>query len=306
MIEDAFSFTGKNPWRWPNEFEIEDALESVRQMGGQVVRTYVLSVYREDSDMGEIVHVLAPGEFNEEGFQRFDKVLEIANKKGIRVMIPFVDRAPWMGGQPQYAAFRGKKPDAFWTDPEIIADFKKTVEYVINRKNTYTGRLYRDEPAIFGWETGNEIDATPEWTHEIAAYIKQLDPNHLVVDGRSLHGVSPWQVEEPNTDVITTHHYPHGRTHRLRDADSRGLRADQRQEALLRSASLASCQTPEIKRVYDTVIETAWPARCCGACDSTIATAASTGTWKSAPAAISTRPTTGPASRRATPTTNRR
>src|SRR5882672_6404760 len=38
VIEDAFSFAGKNPWRWPDEFEIEDALESVRQMGGQVVR----------------------------------------------------------------------------------------------------------------------------------------------------------------------------------------------------------------------------------------------------------------------------
>src|SRR5258705_1202813 len=56
VIEDAYEFTRPNPWRWPNEFEIEDALESVRQMGGQVVRTYFLSVYREGSDMGEYVH----------------------------------------------------------------------------------------------------------------------------------------------------------------------------------------------------------------------------------------------------------
>src|SRR5690242_17095867 len=53
LIEDAFSFTGKSAWRWPNEFEIEDALESVRQMGGTVVRTYVFSVYRADSDAGK-------------------------------------------------------------------------------------------------------------------------------------------------------------------------------------------------------------------------------------------------------------
>ena len=115
-----------------------------------------------------------------------------------------------MGGQPQYAGFRGKQTDDFWTDPQIIADFKKTIEHVINRKNTITGVAYNDDKAIFGWETGNEIDATPEWTHEIAAYIKQLDPNHLVVDGRSLHGVEQWQVDEPNTDVLSTHHYPHG------------------------------------------------------------------------------------------------
>src|SRR5262245_23393063 len=60
VIEDAYDFTRPNPWRWPNDYEIEDALESVRQMGGQVVRTYVLSVYRDGSDMGECVHVRRP------------------------------------------------------------------------------------------------------------------------------------------------------------------------------------------------------------------------------------------------------
>src|SRR6476469_36888 len=44
VIEDAYEFTKPNPWRWPNDYEIEDSLESVRQMGGQVVRTYVLAV----------------------------------------------------------------------------------------------------------------------------------------------------------------------------------------------------------------------------------------------------------------------
>ena len=92
MIEDAFEFTSTSPWRWPDEYEIEDSLESIRQMGGQVVRTYVISVYREGSDMGKTVHVLGPGKFNEEGFVALDKVLAIANQKGIRVIIPFFDR----------------------------------------------------------------------------------------------------------------------------------------------------------------------------------------------------------------------
>src|SRR6476620_6501491 len=76
VIEDAYEFTKPNPWRWPNDYEIEDALESVRQMGGQVVRTYVLSVYREGSDMGPCVHILRPGDFNEEGFRQLDRVIE--------------------------------------------------------------------------------------------------------------------------------------------------------------------------------------------------------------------------------------
>ena len=208
VIEDAYEFTRPNPWRWPNDYEIEDALESVRQMGGQVVRTYVLSVYRDGSDMGECVHVRRPGEFNEEGFRTLDKVIEVARRKGIRVIIPFVDQAKWWGGIGEYAAFRGKAADDFWSDPQIIDDFKGTIRYLLSRKNTYTGVAYRDEPAIFGWETGNEILPMPAWTHEIAAYIKQVDKNHLVIDGKSLRGVPTESLEDPNVDVITTHHYP--------------------------------------------------------------------------------------------------
>ena len=213
VVEDAYEFTKPNPWRWPDEFEIEDALESVRQMGGQVVRTYVLSVHREGSDMGEFVHVRRPGEFNKEGFRALDKVVEVARRKGIRVIIPFVDQAKWWGGIGEYAAFRGKPADAFWSDPQIIDDFKATIRFLLTRKNTYTGVAYRDEPAIFGWETGNEIMPTPEWTRQIAAYIKQLDKNHLVLDGNSLHGVPVASLEDPNVDVISTHHYPFGEDH---------------------------------------------------------------------------------------------
>lgn len=213
VIEDAYEFTRPNPWRWPNDFEIEDALESVRQMGGQVVRTYVLSVHRDGSDMGDFVHVRRPGEFNEEGFRALDKVIEVARRKGIRVIIPFVDQAKWWGGIGEYASFRGKSADEFWTDPQIIDDFKGTIRYLLTRKNTYTGIAYCDEPAIFGWETGNEILPTPAWTREISAYIKQLDKKHLVIDGKSLRGVPTESLDDPNVDVITTHHYPFGDDH---------------------------------------------------------------------------------------------
>jgi hypothetical protein len=207
-VEDAFTFLGESPWRWPNDYEIADALKSTRQMGGTAVRTYVLSVKREGSDMGDHVHVLAPGEFNEEAFVALDRVLAIANQKGVRVFIPLVDQWHWWGGIRQYEAFRDKPADSFWTDLQLIADFKRTIDHLINRRNTVTGQLYKDDKAILCWETGNEIDAPASWTKEIAAYIKSIDKNHLVMDGRSLHGVPRWSLEDPNVDIVTTHHYP--------------------------------------------------------------------------------------------------
>jgi mannan endo-1,4-beta-mannosidase len=208
VIEDAFEFLGDSPWRWPDAFEIGDALESVRQMRGRVARSYVISVRREGSDMGACVHVLGPGEFNEEAFAALDLVLKTAHEKGVRVIIPLVDNWKWMGGAGQYAAFRGKTEQQFWTDRQLIDDFKQTIRYVVNRRNTLTGELYRDDRAILGWETGNELDAPQAWTAEIAAYLKELDPNHLVIDGRSLHGLSEDSLADPNVDVVTTHHYP--------------------------------------------------------------------------------------------------
>jgi len=208
LVEDNFSFLKPNPWRWPNKYEIDDALESVRQMGGTVVRIYVLSVHREGSDMGEHVFVRGPGDFNEQAYRVLDQVLATAKEKGVRVIIPFVDNWHWWGGIAEYAKFRSKEPAEFWTDEQLIADFQATIRHTLNRKNTITGVAYKDDPTIFSWETGNELDSPPEWTRRIAATIKGIDSNHLLIDGYALHGVRQESLDDPNIDVITTHHYP--------------------------------------------------------------------------------------------------
>ena len=96
-------------------------------------------------------HVTAAGVFNEDAFRALDLVLARANAHGVRLIIPFVDNWKWWGGRGEYAGFRGREPKDFWTDPEVISDFKKTIEYVITRKNTVTGVLYRDDKAILTW-----------------------------------------------------------------------------------------------------------------------------------------------------------
>lgn len=112
-IEDAFEFLGRTPWRWPDAYETRDALDSVQQMGGQVARTYVLAVKRRDGDMGENVHVLGPGRFNERAFEVLDLVLETARERGVRVIVPLVDNWKWWGGIREYERFRGKPAGSF-------------------------------------------------------------------------------------------------------------------------------------------------------------------------------------------------
>jgi mannan endo-1,4-beta-mannosidase len=211
LVEDNVAFTEVNPWRWPDRFEINDALESVRQQGGTVVRTYVLSVVRTNDAPGTPRHVLGPDRFNEEAFRTLDLVLQVANETGVRVIVPFVDNWSWWGGISEYAGFRGKPKESFWTDPQIIADFKATVRHLVTRKNTLTGQRYCDDKAILCWETGNELQSPATWTREIAAYLKSLDANHPVMDGFHTTELRAESLALPEVDIVTTHHYPGGK-----------------------------------------------------------------------------------------------
>lgn len=210
LVEDNMAFEATNEWRFPDEFEITDALNTVKQMGGRAVRTYVISICKKTGPNPIPCHVKRPGEFNEEAFRALDKVLEIANRVGIRVIIPMVDNWKWWGGIEQYAEYRDKPGDAFWTDPEIIDDYKKTISFVINRRNTYTGTLYKEDKAILAWETGNEIYNPYSWTKQIAAHIKSLDSKHLIWDGLYIGNkeIQPEALADPNIDIVSSHHYP--------------------------------------------------------------------------------------------------
>ena len=42
-------------------------------------------------------------------------------------------------------------PDDFYTNGKAKQLYKDHMSYIVNRENTFTGRLYKDEPAIFAW-----------------------------------------------------------------------------------------------------------------------------------------------------------
>jgi len=251
-VEDNLPFEQTNPWRLPDEFEITDALTSIKQMGGQAVRLYALSMKKAGDDPNIPRHVLGPGQFNEQAFRALDKVLEVANKTGVRVIIPFVDNWVWWGGIAEYAAFRGKTKEAFWTDPQVIDDFKQTIEYVINRTNTCTGVKYKDDKAILAWETGNELQCPAQWTHQIAAYIKSLDKNHLLVDGFHTSILRNESIDEPLTDIVTTHHYPKNPQEMLEQVRANCARVKGKKPYFV--GEFGFVQTEAVRELLDTVI----------------------------------------------------
>lgn len=208
--EDVMDFNQTNPYALPDEFEMRDVFASVKEMGGQVIRIYTIPVRNKNFPTTSPTYVESPGVFNEEAFKVTDKMLALANEYHIRIIFSLLNNQQWMGGRPNYAAFRGKTEDEFWTDPQLIEDFKKTIAFTINRKNTVSGVTYKDDKAILCWETGNELTSPVDWTINITRYIKSLDKNHLVMDGYYAIDDKPVReesVNEPSIDIISSHHY---------------------------------------------------------------------------------------------------
>jgi hypothetical protein len=194
----------------PSDWEIEQAFKTFVQTGASAVRTYALSVKKASDTNGQVKHLIGPdGELNENAFIVMDKVLAAANKYGVRLVIPFIDQysAYPGGGIADFTAFRGKTEDAFWTDAQVIADFKAVMTNVLNRVNTVTGVKYMDDKAVLAWETGNEIRPVSHvWTRDIALHLKSIDANHLVLDGK--YGIDDASLTDDAIDIVSNHYYP--------------------------------------------------------------------------------------------------
>lgn len=209
-IEDNMEFDESNPYALPDEFEIRDCFATIKEMGGQCLRIYTIPARNKNFPSNAPTYVEAPGVFNEEAFKVTDLMLSLANEYGVRVIFSLLNNMQWMGGRPDYAAFRGKTAAEFWTDRQLIEDFKQTLDFTINRVNTITGVAYKDDKSILCWETGNELTSPVDWTIEICRHIKSLDSNHLVMDGYFAIDdiyVREESIQEDSIDILSSHHY---------------------------------------------------------------------------------------------------
>ncbi|QNN21900.1 hypothetical protein HED60_06320 [Planctomycetales bacterium ZRK34] len=196
----------------PTPWEQEDGFKTMQRMGVTCVRTWNLSIAAPGEKNAERFKcVLGPGQFNEKAFVAMDHMMALANKYQVRVIFSLTaDHGDFLGGVGEYTAHRGKPRKAFFTDPQLKDDYKATVKHVLTRRNTVTGVRYADDKAILAWQFGNEMERTRPgeeiqraWQAEMAAYMKSLDPNHLVAYGRRFFPDKP----DPNIDIVDYHYY---------------------------------------------------------------------------------------------------
>lgn len=212
----------ENPaWHRITPWEQEDAIRSIAQMGGRVVRIYTLSIRGGKRNGDGLSHVRGPGDYDEELFRDFDTMVALCRRHGVRLIVPFIDEWDWFGGIDEFARFRGRTKAEFYSDPAVQADFRAVVRMLVTRVNTVTGIPYNEDPTILAWESGNELRDDPEpWVAELAAYVKALAPHQLFQDGHC--GVRPGPLADPNVDLLTSHYY--------RDGDYAALAREHREQ----------------------------------------------------------------------------
>ncbi|MBP7792388.1 MAG: cellulase family glycosylhydrolase [Candidatus Goldbacteria bacterium] len=171
---------------------------------------------------------IGPDYFNEDAYKEFDYVLDSAARHNIRIIIHFTDNWEYYGGVRVYTKWAGlTNKNQFWIDETCKKYYKQTIDSFVKRRNTVNGKLYKDDPAIFAYdlmnEPRNEDDPTgvtlAKWIDEMSAYVKSVDPNHMVTtgmegfflrdDGTHYSGSDFVLCHKPkNIDFCTFHIYP--------------------------------------------------------------------------------------------------
>jgi mannan endo-1,4-beta-mannosidase len=133
-----------------------------------------------------------------DGLPKLDYVLSRASELGLKIILVLTNNWYDFGGMDQYLRWFGRdKHHEFYTAPEVRQAYKNWIEHLALRKNTLSGRIYRDDPTIFSWELGNEPrckgtgpgasgwdnDTIVKWADEMSRSIKSLDANHMVSVG---------------------------------------------------------------------------------------------------------------------------
>lgn len=180
----------------------------------------------------------APGVYNDTLLAGLDFVLSEMGKRDMVAVIYLNNAWEWSGGYGYYLeqAGYGEAPDPskdysayvrhssnFSKDEKAQKLFLDHVKFMVSRTNRYTGKAYKDDPAIMSWQVCNEprafakssLPGFKKWLSNTTALIRSIDGNHLISLGSE--GVYGCEVSaeafrdihaDKNVDYCNIHIWP--------------------------------------------------------------------------------------------------
>jgi mannan endo-1,4-beta-mannosidase len=243
-----FRFVGANVavmYRDDDRAKMRETLRQAAQTGIKVVRVWASG----EGGPGDVKPIAdfsdwprthsfrnKPDEWNEAEFAFLDQIIAEAARNNLRVQVCLANWWRDTGGVTQYLRWAGvdgaddnsyptginvEKAMQFYTNETARKLYRAHVEKVATRRNSVTGILYKDDPAIFGYELINEAQSVTgrweerrSWFAEMSTYLRSLDADHLIAPGdwgyRTAAERREWLADHalPNIDYCDVHHYP--------------------------------------------------------------------------------------------------
>jgi mannan endo-1,4-beta-mannosidase len=167
-----------------------------------------------------------PGVYNEDVAKGLDFLLSEMSERNMYAVVCLNNFWNWSGGLGQYLVWTHSATSIphppphpggdwgvyqefaakFYSDSKAVELFNDHIKYMINRKNSITGTLYKDDPTIMAWELANEPRGVnnkrkyQEWLNSTCGLIKKLDKNHLVTLGSEGRTSSDFAGVDPEGD----------------------------------------------------------------------------------------------------------
>jgi mannan endo-1,4-beta-mannosidase len=247
-----YSYVGTNFWYGPilasegrgGDIErLQRELDTLKALGLTNLRTLV-GGDGPDGVFSRVEPTLqtAPGVYNDTLLTGLDRYLVELGKRGMQTVLYINNSWEWSGGYGQYLEWAtGEKTliplvDGYWPFMQQMRKFQTSapaqelyfnhLRNIVGRTNSITGKPYKDDPAIFAWQLGNEPrcfssekdiqDGFIGWMTKAAAIVKELDPNHLLSTGNEGLMGSEEDIELlkrlnsiPGIDYMTIHIWPY-------------------------------------------------------------------------------------------------
>lgn len=183
-------------------------LDEMQALGIKNLR--IVAATEADDDMRYAITPalqVAPGVYNNDLWKGLDFLLSEMGKRNMKAVMVLGNFWTWSGGFPQYLKWANAGSIPFPQDTHVSWDeftsysqlfytnkiaqqmMNNHIKEVINRKNSITKEIYKNDTTIMSWQLANEPrgynapEAFLEWTKKTASFIKSLDTNHLVCLG---------------------------------------------------------------------------------------------------------------------------
>ncbi|KAM5350930.1 hypothetical protein ACJ41O_003653 [Fusarium nematophilum] len=192
-----------------NRADIDQTLDNIANSGLHILRVWGFNDVTSIPSSGTpwFQHLSSQGSTintGPDGLQILDYLVQGAEDRGLKLIIPFVNYWTDYGGMRAYvSAFGGASESEWYTNSAAQTQYRRYVKAVVDR--------YKSSDAIFAWELANEprcpgcdSDVIHDWAAGASAYVKGLDGRHMVALGDEGFGLDTGDGSYPYTFVEGT------------------------------------------------------------------------------------------------------